>query len=210
MTTPVSKLDNFKLETKFGDGYVENRTYEWQYSTKRAAGLKRWEKVKMIGAGAFGSVWLEKEQAGGQLRAVKMIQRHAIDTTGFSQELAALITLSDVCTRFALTIYHLSKYGFEISCSFSLYIFLLVRTDNSQHSHLFVQFLGWFENAHEIFLAMEYINEGDLSGYMANHELAKLNAGEITKQILEGLQVLHEEGICHRDLKPQVWLLTCT
>lgn len=96
MATPISKLDNFKLETRFGDGYVDNSTYEWNLSTKRATGLKRWTRVKMIGAGTFGSVWLEKE-LGGQLRAVKMIQRHVIDTTGFSQELAALITLSDVC-----------------------------------------------------------------------------------------------------------------
>lgn len=98
MATPVSKLDNFKLETIFGEDYVQNSTYEWQYSTRRATGLKRWKRVKMIGAGAFGSVWLEKEESDGQLRAVKMIQRHIIDTTGFSQELAALITLSDVYT----------------------------------------------------------------------------------------------------------------
>lgn len=98
MATPISKLDNFKLETQFGDGYVDNSTYEWKLSTKRATGLKRWRSVKMIGAGGFGSVWLEKEDECGQLRAVKMIQRHVIDTTGFSQELAALITLSSVCT----------------------------------------------------------------------------------------------------------------
>lgn len=73
-----------------------------------------------------------------------------------------------------------------------------------QHSHLFVQFFGWYENEHEIFLAMEYVEHGDLGGYMKDHQTARANAQEITRQILEGLQVLHEEGICHRDLKPQV------
>lgn len=97
MATSISKLDNFKLETRFDEGYVENKTYEWQYSVKRATGIKRWKRVRMIGAGGFGSVWLEQEKSGGELRAVKVIQRHVMDSTGFSQELAALITLSDVC-----------------------------------------------------------------------------------------------------------------
>lgn len=98
MATPTSKLENFKLEPQFGIGYVENSTYEWKYSTRQATGLKRWEKVRMIGAGGFGSVWLQKEKATGQLRAVKIIQRHIVKSTGLSQELAALITLTDVCT----------------------------------------------------------------------------------------------------------------
>lgn len=50
---------------------------------------------------------------------------------------------------------------------------------------------------------MEYIEHGDLSGYIKNPK-AKSDAKEITRQILEGLEVLHEKGICHRDLKPQV------
>lgn len=51
---------------------------------------------------------------------------------------------------------------------------------------------------------MEYIPHGDLSDYMKDHETAKVEAGEITRQILEGLTILHGEAICHRDLKPQV------
>lgn len=93
MATP--KFDPFKLETVFGDGYIDNKTYEWEGSTKRPTGVQRWRQVKMIGAGAFGSVWLEKER-GGQLRAVKIIQQHVIHEIGFTQELAALIMLSDV------------------------------------------------------------------------------------------------------------------
>lgn len=54
---------------------------------------------------------------------------------------------------------------------------------------------------------MEYVRYGDLSEYMKDHETAKIEAKEITVQILEALKILHGEQICHRDLKPQVWLL---
>lgn len=98
MAVPISTLDHFKVETTFGDGYVEHTTYEWEFSTKVREQVSKWEEVRCIGSGAFGSVWLEKEQKGGQLRAVKRLPRTALPGTGFSQELLALITLRGVGT----------------------------------------------------------------------------------------------------------------
>lgn len=54
--------------------------------------------MRLIGAGAFGSVWLEQEDKSGQLRAVKRLQRFSLGPTGFGQELLALITLADAST----------------------------------------------------------------------------------------------------------------
>lgn len=96
MAIPISKLDRFKVETEFGDGFVVHTTYEWEFSSRQLKGSTTWREVKEIGAGAFGSVWLEKEEPGGKLRAVKRLQRSTIARTGFSQELLALITLTDV------------------------------------------------------------------------------------------------------------------
>lgn len=74
-----------------------------------------------------------------------------------------------------------------------------------QKPTLFVQFLGWYEDKEFVFLAMEYIPHGDLSQYFINFRpKARLEAKEIIAQLLEGLVVLHERDICHRDLKPQV------
>lgn len=57
-------------------------------------------------------------------------------------------------------------------------------------------------------IAMEYIDHGDLGQFITNSgQQAKAGAREIASQILEGLVVLHEREICHRDLKPQVRLI---
>lgn len=94
MSVPISKLDHFKLETRFGDGFVVNTTIDWEFSNKRTR-LSTCRRERPLGRGAFGSVWLERETEGGQLRAVKIIQRNVVVAMGFTQELLALITLAD-------------------------------------------------------------------------------------------------------------------
>lgn len=75
----------------------------------------------------------------------------------------------------------------------------------SKHLTLFVKFLGWFEDPHATYIAMEYTEHGDLAQYLDNHaDKALVEVKDITRQILNGLVVMHERDICHRDLKPQV------
>lgn len=69
----------------------------------------------------------------------------------------------------------------------------------------FVRFFGWYEDKYDIFLVMEFIENGDLSQYLKEFpQKVKDEARNITRQILEGLVVMHDQNICHRDLKPQV------
>lgn len=52
---------------------------------------------------------------------------------------------------------------------------------------------------------MEYIENGDLSQYIKRHgSCTTVDVLEITRQLVEGISILHEREICHRDLKPQV------
>ncbi|KAL0634820.1 hypothetical protein Q9L58_006253 [Maublancomyces gigas] len=169
MSIPVSKLDHFKMETEFGRDFVINTTAGWNLSTKQNRRTK-WHRQRLLGTGGFGSVWLEQEENGSQLRAVKKLQRQDVMRMSFTHELVALITLAD-------------------------------------HRHLFVEFFGWYEDPENIFLAMEYIEHGDLSQYLKSKKIPTAHVKEITTQVLEGLVVLHAEGICHRDLKPQNILL---
>ena len=66
-----------------------------------------------------------------------------------------------------------------------------------------MQFRGWYENDDYIYIAMEYISYGHLRHYL-NVERSEGEAKAITRQLLEGLLVIHQEGFAHRDLKPEV------
>lgn len=77
MAIPISKLDCFKVETDFKDGYVVQTMYDSEYSQKGPSNSSMWVEEKQIGSGALGCVWLEKG-SGGQLRAAKRLLRHSM------------------------------------------------------------------------------------------------------------------------------------
>ncbi|PUU79034.1 kinase-like domain-containing protein [Tuber borchii] len=66
---------------------------------------------------------------------------------------------------------------------------------------LFVEFLGWFEEPETLYIAMEYLAEGDLTQHIGAPRLQE-TVKNISKQLLEGLKVMHEQGIANRDIKP--------
>jgi serine/threonine protein kinase len=71
---------------------------------------------------------------------------------------------------------------------------------------VFVEFLGWFKDGSDIFLAMEYVPLGDLEKNVVarSGKISEMEARDITEQILLGLKIMHAESFAHRDLKPQV------
>lgn len=73
-------------------------------------------------------------------------------------------------------------------------------------SAVFIEFLGWFADSECVYPATEYVPLGDLE------ENVKANGGtireaeikDITIQVLEGLELMHQEKFAYRDLKPKV------
>lgn len=98
MSTAPPTLEHYKLETEFHEGYVVNRTYEWDYSVRREKSLQEWKRGRTLGKGGFGLVWLEEDKNTGELRAVKSLERNSavLIDAGVTRELLALITLTAV------------------------------------------------------------------------------------------------------------------
>lgn len=95
MAALIPKLEHYKLETEFGDGYVAHTTYEWELSSRGQGKRSTWKPQKQVGSGGFGSVWLEEDKEKSQLRAVKTLDRGSLSGAGFSQELLALVKLKE-------------------------------------------------------------------------------------------------------------------
>jgi Ca2+-binding EF-hand superfamily protein len=67
-----------------------------------------------------------------------------------------------------------------------------------------VQYIDSFETPEHIYIVTEYLNGGDLLGYLVdnNFRLGESSVKHIVKQIALGIEYLHYYGITHRDLKP--------
>jgi serine/threonine protein kinase len=81
-------------------------------------------------------------------------------------------------------------------------------TDIMQYEGCFVESFGWYESQDYLFIAMEYLELGDLHTYYLDREspLPEHEVKEVTYQILYGLYFMHNNGFAHRDLKPSVSL----
>ncbi|GAW27049.1 putative CAMK protein kinase [Rosellinia necatrix] len=73
----------------------------------------------------------------------------------------------------------------------------------------FVEFFAWNAEptAGSLYMAMEYVEFGDLEKTMEDTKLTRpwteMDMKTVTRQILEGLQHMHGALIAHRDLKPK-------
>lgn len=66
-----------------------------------------------------------------------------------------------------------------------------------------MKFLGWYKDPQHTFIATEYTEYGDLGTYIKTARPIT-EVKEITRQILEGLVVLHSNNIYGCDLNLEV------
>lgn len=73
----------------------------------------------------------------------------------------------------------------------------------SKDKACFPELYGWYQVDRKVFIAMEYFEHGDL-WQSVSKPLPEESVRLIMFQIAEALCILHEKGLTHRDVKPQV------
>ncbi|KAL5363914.1 kinase-like domain-containing protein [Aspergillus floccosus] len=142
------------------------------YSRGLVSRSEHWRRLRKIGGGGFGTVWLERCIKGGQpgieLRAVKHL-----DMTPNAKRL---------------------DYSRELEA--------IAKFSQWKYERCFVKSFGWFQSPEHLFISMEYLELGDLHHYLQDKApLSEPDAKDISYQILDGLCLMHDNGFAHRDLK---------
>ncbi|CAG7926306.1 unnamed protein product [Penicillium olsonii] len=171
-----------KLDTYFLPDYRVETVHRFEESDpssgrRLVTRSEHWRPHRRIGRGGFGSVWLEKRSQGGR--------------RSYNQ---------DVTVRAVKQIDLDTQHG---SIDYNRELEAIAKFSHARYERCFVKSFGWYECPGKLFIAMEYLENGDLFGYLHQRPpLPETEAKEITYQILEGLGMMHENGFAHRDLKP--------
>ncbi|KAL3475998.1 kinase-like domain-containing protein [Aspergillus californicus] len=84
----------------------------------------------------------------------------------------------------------------------------LITFSAAEYRRHFVQFLGWFDDTDHLYLAMEFIEYGDLQRFITA-PFPESEAVSIVTQIAQALRYMHQKSFVHRDVKP-LNILVCS
>ncbi|KAI8622929.1 kinase-like protein [Xylariaceae sp. FL1651] len=178
MANNTSKLViTSRLDAEFLPGCVIHR--------RRKPGLghtqleETWEVEPAIGKGTFGVVRIERRRLSGP--SAHQSSTHQLRAVKeISKTVAAGQRWDYMKELEAIVKFSLPRYG-----------------------PYFVRSHGWFESSESIFITMEYLPLGDLKRFMDSRpRFSEDSTQQIVRQLLKGIQFMHESGFAHRDLKP--------
>ncbi|KAK0649170.1 kinase-like domain-containing protein [Cercophora newfieldiana] len=174
-------LPDIVLDTKLESDVYANYTVHHVFDAlTQSPGVRprktteRWDRGRELGSGGFGTVWLENCTSGRSKGKLRAVKEIRCRVPDGA-------TPSSECVR------ELEAIG---------------KFSQAPYRRCFVQSFGWYETDSTVFVAMEYMEHGDLQDFMTR-PLATEDAIHITKQILEGIAFMHSFSFTHRDLKPR-------
>ncbi|KAK7965794.1 kinase-like domain-containing protein [Apiospora aurea] len=177
-TSSAQQLSDLVKDSRLETQTLQTCTQHVFYETGRTAHerhvrrTEQWVRQRFLGQGAYGIVHLEKSMAGDGEKERLRAVKEIKKHIGSGEEL---------------------DYARELEA--------IAKFSNYKYAHCFVTSHGWFETNESVFIAMEYLAHGDLQQHLTR-PLSEIEAKQITAQVLEGLQYMHENGFVHRDLKP--------
>lgn len=144
---------------------------------------QNYEKVSRIGSGAYGEVWKARDTLNPNMMVALKRIRSPSDEEGVSTSLLREVSL-----------------------------LIELRRHNNEHIVKLLDVCPGNHNVRgmELYLVFEHV-EQDLATYLTNAPPGGLSLSQIKSimyQLLDGISVIHENRIEHRDLKPQNVLIT--
>ncbi|KAH8171826.1 protein kinase domain-containing protein [Sarocladium implicatum] len=179
----------------------DNKRYSQASSTSSSSRYKShigpWQLGKTLGKGSSARVRLCRHTLTDQLAAVKIVNRR----------MAYLVQDSSLAA--------LSKWdkGLPEQPNGEMRVPMAIEREVAilkliEHPHIMKLYDIW-ENRSEIYLVLEYIDQGDLFTYINSHgRLAEDVALYFFRQMISAITYCHSFNICHRDLKPENILIT--
>ncbi|XP_020672824.2 mitogen-activated protein kinase kinase kinase NPK1-like isoform X2 [Dendrobium catenatum] len=132
----------------------------------------RWRKGELIGCGAFGHVYMGMNLDSGELLAVKQV---LLGNSNASKEKAQA---------------HIRELEEEVKL-----------LKNLSHRNI-VRYLGTVREEETLNILLEFVPGGSISSLLGKFgSFPEAVIKMYTKQLLQGLEYLHKNGIIHRDIK---------
>lgn len=131
-------VKDLELETKIINGCTKHFFYQRGTSgtDRRRKLAEKWTRLRQLGSGSFGSVWLEKCE--------RMVRKDAPDVRAVKQ----------------------IKVGRDSGINITREIEALAKFSHNRYEPCFVRCFGWFQIDDSIFITMEHIRHGDLRRHL--------------------------------------------
>ncbi|KAK4463244.1 kinase-like domain-containing protein [Cladorrhinum samala] len=131
-------VKDLELETQIANGYTKHFFYQRGTggTDRRRKLAEKWTRLRQLGSGAFGSVWLEKCE--------RMVRKDAPDVRAVKQ----------------------IKVGRDSGINITREIEALAKFSHNRYEPCFVRCFGWFQTDDSIFITMEHIRHGDLRRHL--------------------------------------------
>lgn len=156
----------------------------------------KWIKGALIGAGSFGSVFLGMNPIMGSLMAVKQVEL----PTGNSHNEERKKSMLEALER-EIELLKVLQHESALLFLQRLSLFALELTQAFSPSDI-VQYLDSSTDDKHLNIFLEYVPGGSVAALLQNYgAFEEALVGKFVRQILTGLDYLHEREIIHRDIK---------